>query len=68
MPLFCIRQLTAFHAIRLGQIELRPGTRFVAELLEIRGDDVSNDRYDFRQVGGGLQQPRFWQLGNSVIP
>ncbi len=32
------------------QIERQPGIRFVSELLEIRGYDLSNDQYDFQEL------------------
>ena len=32
------------------QIERRPGVRFVAEVLALRGFDVERDKYDFESV------------------
>ena len=32
------------------QIERRPGKRFISQVLEIRGYDLSTDQYDFHQV------------------
>jgi pilus assembly protein CpaF len=36
------------------QIERRPGKRFVSEVLEIRGYDLSTDQYDFHQLAVAL--------------
>lgn len=37
------------------QIERRPGNRFVSEVLEIRGYDLSTDQYHFHQVAAAVE-------------
>jgi pilus assembly protein CpaF len=50
MPYRAIKSNVADSLNIIIQIERRPGTRFVSEVLEIRGYDPETDRYDFHPV------------------
>jgi hypothetical protein len=50
MPYLAIKTNIADSLNVVVQIERRPGKRFVSEVLEIRGYDLSTDQYDFHQV------------------
>jgi pilus assembly protein CpaF len=50
MPYRAIRTNIAESLNVIVQIERRPGTRFVSEVLQIRGYEPEADRYDFCQT------------------
>ena len=50
MPYLAIKSDIAESLNVIVQIERRPGRRFVSEVLELRGYDLSTDRYDFCRV------------------
>ena len=52
MPYRAIKTNIADSLNIIVQIERRPGTRFVSEVLEIRGYEPEADRYDLYQVYG----------------
>lgn len=51
IPYRAIKSNIAASLNAIVQIELRPGKRFVSQVLEIRGYDLSTDHYDFHEVG-----------------
>lgn len=59
MPYLAIKSNIAELLNVIVQIERRPGKRFVSEVLEIRGYDLSTDQYDFRRVA--VAQPNVCQ-------
>jgi len=52
MPYRAIKTNIADSLNIIVQIERQPGTRFVSEVLEIRGYEPEVDRYDLYQVYG----------------
>lgn len=50
MPYRAIKSNIADSLNIIVQIERRPGTRFVSEVLQIRGYEPESDRYDFCQT------------------
>jgi pilus assembly protein CpaF len=50
IPYLVIKSNIADSLNVVVQIERRPGKRFVSEVLEIRGYNLSTDQYDFHQV------------------
>lgn len=51
MPYPAIKSNIADSLNVIVQIARRPGKRFVSQVLEIRGYDLSTDHYDFHEVG-----------------
>jgi pilus assembly protein CpaF len=56
IPYLAIKTNIADSLNVVVQIERRPGKRFVSEVLEIRGYDVSTDRYEFHQVARATER------------
>jgi pilus assembly protein CpaF len=50
IPYLAIKSNIAESLNVIVQIERRPGRRFISEVLEIRGYDLSTDQYHFHQV------------------
>jgi len=59
IPYLAIKSNIAESLNVIVQIERRPGRRFVSEVLEIRGYNLSTDQYDFRRVA--VAQPNICQ-------
>jgi pilus assembly protein CpaF len=57
MPYLAIKSNIAESLNVIVQIERRPGRRFVSEVLEIRGYDLSNDQYHFHNVFRATERP-----------
>jgi len=54
IPYLAIKTNIADSLNVVVQINRQPGKRFVSEVLEIRGYDLSADRYDFHQLAVAL--------------
>lgn len=50
IPYRAIKTNIAASVNIIVQIDRRPGTRFVSEVLEIRGYNLESDRYDFQRI------------------
>ena len=56
IPYLAIKSNIAESLNVIVQIERRPGRRFVSEVLEISGYDLSTDQYDFYRVAFGTER------------
>ena len=65
MPYRAIKTNIADSLNIIIQIERRPGTRFISEVLEIRGYSQEADQYDLRQVY--LREASLRETGHSAL-